>query len=323
MSGPAESSLSTARLAAAGGFFTQGLVFISLTTPAAGPAGPLGPGLGGVVPAAADDGAARGGRLTAGRTGRGASRQRPGPADRAAGDRGRGAGGDAGADVRGLRHRARGVRRGAGRGRRRDQHAGGRAGAPLRPGDPAVVPRRLDARRRRRLGDHAGDRDPAARRGRGAGRRTPARERLALPAPGRRAGERADRGAVATDPAGRPGAGALLHGRHRSGHVGTGLPRRHLLDNAHAGGAGHAALPAGQSGVPARRRRPGHAVRCRAGAARGRRAVRVRPGRRRLRPELAGRRARLHRPRRRGRGHRAAELLGGRPDRRRAEQRHR
>ena len=45
---------------------------------------------------------------------------------------------------------ARGVRRGAGRRRRHQQHAGGRRRAPLRPHDPAVVPRRLDLRRHHR-----------------------------------------------------------------------------------------------------------------------------------------------------------------------------
>ena len=50
-------------------------------------------------------------------------------------------------------------------------------------------------------------------------------------------------GAVAADHAGRPGDGALLHGRHRGPDLGTDLPRRRLRRPRRPGGTRHAALP--------------------------------------------------------------------------------
>ena len=132
--------------------------------PAADAPGHLGPRRGRPVPAAADDGAA-GRRWLAGRRGAGeALAQRRGAARRAPRRRGGGAGAGHRPDVRRLRRRTRGVRRGAGAGRRRRQHAGGRGGARLRPADPAVVPRRLDGRRRGRRRAHAGRPRPVAGR---------------------------------------------------------------------------------------------------------------------------------------------------------------
>ncbi len=284
--------------------------------PAADAPGHLGPRRGRPVPAAADDGAA--GRCgLAGRRGAGeALAQRRGAARRAPRRRGGGAGAGHRPDVRGLRRRTRGVRRGAGAGRRRRQHAGGRGGARLRPADPAVVPRRLDGRRRGRRRAHAGRPRPlAGRRARGGARRGGAGR--PVPAAGRRARHRRRGGAVAADRAGRPGDGALLHGRHRGDHVGTDVPRQHVPDAGPAGGAGDVPLPPGHAGDAAGRRRPGRPVRAGAGAP-GRRGGRLGVAvRDRHRAQLAGGGRGLHPARPRRRGDRAAELLRGRPDRRR------
>ena len=147
-----------------------------------------------------------------------------------------------------------------------------------------------------------------ARRG-GAGR--------PVPAAGRRARHRRRGGAVAADRAGRPGDGALLHGRHRGDHVGTDVPRQHVPDAGPAGGAGDVPLPPRHAGDAAGRRRPGRPVRAGAGAP-GRRGGRLGVAvRDRHRAQLAGGGRGLHPARPRRRGDRAAELLRGRPDRRR------
>ena len=187
--------------------------------------------------------------------------------------------------------------------------------------DPAVLPRRLDLRRPGRVRAHAGDRATstcgwmALRRGRAArGRRraVPARERA-----GRRR-RRDRRRPVAADPAGRA---------RRWCSSTWSTPRRSPGDrptstdvvDAPSGLVALATFPyllasglvrlAGDGLVagtaPVRVLRTGALVASR------------RPGGRRVRADLAGRRARLHAARRRRRGGRAAELLGGRPDRRR------
>ena len=146
-------------------------------------------------------------------------------------------------------------------GRRRDQHAGGGAGAPLRAADPAVVPRRLDGRRPGRP-RRSRWRPPTSTcggwpcspwcRSSPSWRRTSPRRRAG--APGRR------RRAVAADPPGRGGAGALLHGRHRGVHLGADLPRRAVAD-ARPGRAGDLPVPAGERARATGRRRPGTAIR--------------------------------------------------------------
>ena len=92
--------------------------------------------------------------------------------------------------------------------------------------------------------------------------RRPFLPRVGEPDTGRRGG------AVAADRAGRPGDGALLHGRHRGDHVGTDVPRQHVPDAGPAGRAGDVPLPAGHAGDAAGRRRPGRPVRrrCRCSA---------------------------------------------------------
>ena len=82
----------------------------------------------------------------------------------------------------------------------------------------------------------------------------------ALPGPRPRRGRDhdGDRRAVAGDHDGRPGPRRLLHRRHGRHDLGTGLPRRRLRRPRGARRAGHAALPRGQrSGAPGRRRAHG------------------------------------------------------------------
>ena len=57
------------------------------------------------------------------------------------------------------------------------------------------------------------------------------------------------------------GAGALLHGRHGRVDLGPDVPRQDVRDAERAGRAGDVPVPAGQPGVPVRRRHPGRAVR--------------------------------------------------------------
>ena len=186
---------------------------------------------------------------------------------------------------------------------------------PLLPSFHGAVDPRRPARRRAR----AGHRRPAVRDhrpGRAWCRAWCCWGRSSAASTGG-AGRRRKRGAVAADHPGRHRVGALLHGRHRGGDLGTDLPRRRLRRPGAAGGAGDLPLPAGQRAGAAGRGRAGRAVRPRPGAARRGRARLVRAGRRRVRTDLAGRGARLRAARRRRRGDRAAELLGRRPDRRR------
>ena len=219
--------------------------------------------------------------------------------------------------VRGGRRR---LRRDARRHRRGDQHAGRRPRARVRPADPAVVPRRLDRGRPARRRAHARHRGPRPAAGRRSWRSCPlVALRRAVPPPRARrrpVGRRARcRGAVATDPAGRCGPRALLHGRHGRVHVGTDLPRPRGRRPVGPGRPGDVPLPAGERARPARRRRPRTPPRRGPRPARGRAGGLRGPGGRRVRADLAGRRGRLPRARR-GRGGRgAAELLGRRADR--------
>ena len=216
--------------------------------------------------------------------------------------------------------RARGVRRGAGHRRRDQQHAGGRGRAPLRPPDPAVVPRRVDLRRHRRRVLRAGRRAPAAR-GRPAWSRwcrcwrSP---RRTCPASTARPSPAAEEVAVPWRPILLVGLGMVLFymvdtaaqtwgptylddvvdAPHSLVALAT-LP--YLVASLALRLAGDSAGGGYGAGAGAAHRRRGGL----AGAARGGH-----------RADLAGGGARLHPARRRRLGDRAAELLGGGPDRR-------
>ena len=194
---------------------------------------PLGLQRGHAVADPADDGRARRCRLGARRTCCPLHRQRPRAAHRAAARCRRGAGAGARSGVPRVRGGDGGVRRRAGRRGREHQHAGRRDRARLRPADPAVLPRHVDARRHRRLGHHPRDEHGRLPVGGPGGRAAVGGRVRAVPAPRSRCrrrrcpGRRGSR-PVATAAAGRRRAGALLHGRHGRGHVGTDLPRRRL-----------------------------------------------------------------------------------------------
>ena len=125
---------------------------------------------------------------------------------------------------------------------------------------------------------------------------------------------------MAADPAGRPRAGALLHGRHRGLDLGTALPRRHRSTPGAVRRPLDARLPgwrAARCGWPATGWYAAHGpVRVlRVGALIG--LLRARRSWCSRRPGSG--RPRLHDPRHRGGRRGAAELLGRRPDRRRGE----
>ena len=243
--------LRRARRAIAAAFATQGLVFISLTTRLPGFPDRWDLSELDAVRRAADDGAARRRRLAGRRAARAAR------SDSAAVLR---AGllvvavAVAGADrsrptAAGLRRRPRGVRRGAGRRRRDQQHAGGRPRAPVRP---AVLPSFHGAWT---FGGIVGAGVTLATGGRPRGRRPRWSPCCRCWRSSRRTSRR-DHGVrptatatcrpVAADRAGRAGAGALLHGRHGRGDLGTGLPRRRLRRPRGPGRAGDAPLPRGE-----------------------------------------------------------------------------
>ena len=179
--------------------------------------------------------------------------------------------------------------------RREHQHAGGRGRARARASGAAVDARRVDLRRHPRRRPDAGDpRRPGDRPGRGragaAARRggaVPASRRLPHHQPRRRR-------AVATDRAGRPGDGALLHGRHGRGDLGTDLPRPHLRHPDVTAGAGDLPLPRRVAGGPHGRRRARTPPRRRPRAARRRAGVGGGAAARRRRAHLAGRGRGLH-----------------------------
>ena len=312
-----------ARLAAAAGFFTQGFVFISLTTRLPKVQDHwhysdttlsllllmmvLLAGLGSVLA----------------ETGLQARRQRRHPARRAARDRGGGPGVRASLPTGRVHRLDGGVRRLARRRGRDHQHAGGGARAPLRPADPPVVPRRLDPRRRSsaRPSPWRWAHLPIVRDRRG--RDPPARGRVrAVPPPRPADGHRRPAGAraVAADRAGRAGDGALLHGRHRRVHLGTAVPRQGVPDPVRAWSRSRSSPTCSRAASSGSRATPSSrgTARCRVlrvGAVVGSRRARDH----RVRPGVAGRRARVPGDGRRRRRRGPAQLLGRRahPDRRR------